>query len=152
MVKNLPANAGDARDAGSISGSGRSLEEEWQSTPVFLPGKSHGQRNLASYSPWGHKRVRHDLMTKQHQQQDLHTWMEWHLWATQSVNLSQCSCDDFHKETRALFRLSILHTFAGGPPELISQAVRMLKRRTSGKRSPPEPSLQIWVSSYRKPL
>ena len=55
MVKNLPANAGDARDAGSISGSGRSLEEEWQSTPVFLPGKSHGQRNLASYSPWGHK-------------------------------------------------------------------------------------------------
>ena len=27
----------------------------WQPTPVFLPGKSHGQRNLADYSPWGHK-------------------------------------------------------------------------------------------------
>ena len=26
-----------------------------QPTPVFLPGKSHGQRNLAGYSPWGHK-------------------------------------------------------------------------------------------------
>ena len=26
-------------------------------TPVFLPGKSHGQRSLASYSPWGCKRV-----------------------------------------------------------------------------------------------
>ena len=25
------------------------------STPVFLPGKSHGQRSLAGYSPWGHK-------------------------------------------------------------------------------------------------
>ena len=25
----------------------------WQPTPVFLPGKSHGQRNLAGYSPWG---------------------------------------------------------------------------------------------------
>ena len=25
----------------------------WQLTPVFLPGKSHGQRSLASYSPWG---------------------------------------------------------------------------------------------------
>ena len=25
------------------------------STPVFLPGKSHGQRNLAGYSPWGRK-------------------------------------------------------------------------------------------------
>ena len=26
-----------------------------QPTPVFLPGKSHGQRSLADYSPWGHK-------------------------------------------------------------------------------------------------
>ena len=24
---------------------------KWQSTPVFLPGKSHGQRSLAGYSP-----------------------------------------------------------------------------------------------------
>ena len=24
-------------------------------TTVFLPGESHGQRNLAGYSPWGHK-------------------------------------------------------------------------------------------------
>ena len=30
-----------------------------QPTLVFLPGKSHGQRSLAGYSPWGH-RVRHD--------------------------------------------------------------------------------------------
>ena len=28
---------------------------EWQPTPVFLPGKSHGQRSLVGYSPWGHK-------------------------------------------------------------------------------------------------
>ena len=28
---------------------------EQQPTPVFLPGDSHGQRSLASYSPWGHK-------------------------------------------------------------------------------------------------
>ena len=28
---------------------------KWQSTPVFLPGKSHGQRSLEGYSPWGHK-------------------------------------------------------------------------------------------------
>ena len=34
---------------------------KWQSTSVFLPGKSHGQRCLAGYSPWGHKNVRHDL-------------------------------------------------------------------------------------------
>ena len=28
---------------------------KWQPTPVFLPGKSHGQRSLAGYWPWGHK-------------------------------------------------------------------------------------------------
>ena len=56
VVKNPPANAGDV---GSIPGLGRSLGEEillrWQPTPVFLPQKSHGQRSLAGYSPWGHK-------------------------------------------------------------------------------------------------
>ena len=30
---------------------------EWQRTPVFLPGESHGQRNLASYSLWGLKEL-----------------------------------------------------------------------------------------------
>ena len=38
---------------------------KWQSTPVFLPGKFHGQRSLVSYSPWGCKRVRYVLVTKQ---------------------------------------------------------------------------------------
>ena len=27
----------------------------WQPTPGFLPGASHGQRNLAGYSPWSCK-------------------------------------------------------------------------------------------------
>ena len=36
----------------------------WQPTSIFLPGKSHGQRSLAGYSPWGHKKVRHNLVTK----------------------------------------------------------------------------------------
>lgn len=56
VVKNLPASAGDM---GSVPGSGRQ-----QPTPVFLPGKSHEQRSLVGYSPWGHKRVGHDLVTK----------------------------------------------------------------------------------------
>ena len=30
---------------------------EWKPTPVFLPGESHGQRNLKGYSPWGHKEL-----------------------------------------------------------------------------------------------
>ena len=37
----------------------------WQHTPVFLPGKSHGQKSLADYDPWGRKRVRYDFVTKQ---------------------------------------------------------------------------------------
>ena len=37
----------------------------WQPTPVFLPGESHGQRNLAGYNPWGCKRPGPDLVTKQ---------------------------------------------------------------------------------------
>ena len=28
---------------------------EWQPTPVFMPGKSHGPRSLVGYSPWGRK-------------------------------------------------------------------------------------------------
>ena len=28
---------------------------QWQPTPVFLPGESHGQRSLVGYSPWGRK-------------------------------------------------------------------------------------------------
>ena len=51
VVKNLPANAGDVRDTGSIPGWGRSLwRRAWQSMPVFWPGESHGQRSLAGYS------------------------------------------------------------------------------------------------------
>ena len=30
---------------------------KWLPTPVFLPGKSHGQRSLAGYSPQGHKEL-----------------------------------------------------------------------------------------------
>ena len=38
---------------------------EWQPTPGFLPGKSHGQWSLVGYSPWDCKRVECDLATKQ---------------------------------------------------------------------------------------
>ena len=36
----------------------------WQPTPVFLPGKSYGQRSLVDYSPWGHKGAGDDLASK----------------------------------------------------------------------------------------
>ena len=62
VVKNPPAISGDARDAGLISGSGRS---EGNGNPVFLPGKFHEQRSLAVHSPWG-CRVGHDKDTTKH--------------------------------------------------------------------------------------
>ena len=59
MVKNLPANAEDVRDTGLTPGLiyFRKIpwSRKWQPTPVFLPGKCHGQRSLVGYSPWDHK-------------------------------------------------------------------------------------------------
>ena len=51
VLKNLPANAGDIRNLGSIPELGR----KWQPIPVFLPEESHGQRSLVGYSPSGRK-------------------------------------------------------------------------------------------------
>ena len=55
MVKNPLANAGEVRDMGSILGLERCPGEGLATTPVFLPGKSHGQNRLVGYNPWGHK-------------------------------------------------------------------------------------------------
>ena len=58
VVKNPHANAGDIKETGVICGwvgkipwRGIPWRREWQPTPVFLPGESHGQRSLLSYSP-----------------------------------------------------------------------------------------------------
>ena len=93
VVKNLPVNAGDIRDSGSVlrlgrapgGGNGNPLQfsclenpmdrrawratvhgvakswiqlkqlrrRQWHTTPVLLPGKSHGWRSLGGCSPWG---------------------------------------------------------------------------------------------------
>ena len=53
VVKNVPANAGDVRDTGSISILGRSPGKgNGNSLQYFLPGESHRQKSLAGYSPW----------------------------------------------------------------------------------------------------
>ena len=69
-------SACSAGDPGSIPGSGRSpgegtgnpLQYSCLGNPMdrgTLPRKSHGQRSLEGYSPWGH-RVRHDWATTSH--------------------------------------------------------------------------------------
>ena len=59
MVKNLPA----MQETWVQSlGWENPLEKEMATTPVFLPGKSHGQRSLAGYSPWN-RSVGHNWAT-----------------------------------------------------------------------------------------
>ena len=69
VIKNPQANAGDTRDEGSIPRSERSIGVgKGKSTPVFLPGKFHAQRNLMGYSPWGCKELdatEHTRMSKE---------------------------------------------------------------------------------------
>ena len=56
VVKNQLAHAWDAGDVGSDPWVRKIFwKRKQQPTPVFLPGKSHGQRSLVGYSPWGHK-------------------------------------------------------------------------------------------------
>ena len=52
VVKNLPANQ---ETMVCSLGQEDPLSRKWQPTPVFLPGKSHQQRSLAGYNPWGGK-------------------------------------------------------------------------------------------------
>ena len=61
MVKNLPANAGDVS---SIPGLGRGGGGTGNPLQYSCLRKSHGQRSLAGYSPWGHQRVGHELATE----------------------------------------------------------------------------------------
>ena len=72
-VKNLPASAGDL---GLIPGSGRSPREgtgnPLQYSCLGNP-MDRGACSLAGYSSWGHKRVRHDLATKQWQPSHINT-------------------------------------------------------------------------------
>ena len=68
MVKNLL----QCREPGFDPWAGKTpWKRKREPTPIFLPGKSHRQRSLEGYSPWGSQRVGHNLanlVTKQQQQ------------------------------------------------------------------------------------
>ena len=56
VVKNPPADAEDTKETWVWSlGQEDALEEDMAPTPVFLPGKSHGQSSLAGCGPGGCK-------------------------------------------------------------------------------------------------
>ena len=76
VVKNPWANAGDTEEVGSIPGLGRP-PGGGKGNPLQYSclGKSHGQRSLEGYSPWG-RRVRCDLATE-HTHTDVRTPWEY---------------------------------------------------------------------------
>ena len=65
VVKNPHANAGDLGDKGSILGSGRSLGVG-NGIQMVLLEKSHGQRSLAGYRPYGCKESNKTEHTRKH--------------------------------------------------------------------------------------
>ena len=61
VVKNMPANAGNAREMGSIPDLERSpIAQNENSFQYFFPENFHGKSSLSGHSSWGHKRPGHD--------------------------------------------------------------------------------------------
>ena len=70
---------------------------KWQPAPVFLPGKSHGQRNLVGYSPWGCKELDKTEHTHTHTSLLAYWLLKYEIYCDlfildlyQSTHLSQC--------------------------------------------------------------
>jgi len=65
--KKSALNAGDEGSIQRVQSRGQEdpPRNKQQPTIVFLREKFHGQRTLLSYTPWGHKRVGHNLAIKQ---------------------------------------------------------------------------------------
>ena len=66
---------------------------QWQTTPLLLPGKSHGQRSLVGCSPWGHK----ELDTTE----QLHFHFSLSCIGKGNVNPLQCSCLESPRDIKA---------------------------------------------------
>ena len=62
-VKNLPAM--QETWVGKIP-----WRKEWLTSPVFLPGESHGQKRLVCYNPWGHKKSNMTEQLRKHAQEE----------------------------------------------------------------------------------
>ena len=95
---------------------------KWQPSPIFLPGKSHGQESLVGYSPWGGERNRHNLATKA---------------TTFHIQVRILEKHRFNKENNIYFVLhspspALEKTFSGHlpvfPPKTVAQSLILLKR------------------------
>ena len=68
VVKNFPVKEETQETQVQSSGQEDPWSRKWQPTSVFLPGKSHRQRILMGWSPWGRKesdKTEHDALSKE---------------------------------------------------------------------------------------
>ena len=112
VVKNPSANAGDLRDAGSIPGLGRS-PGEGHGNPlqgVFLSGESHGQRRLASYSPWVCKQLnttKASNLARTHMHASI-MWQTLSYWHWREFRDKESSEPNFQKQNMSMWPASVL--------------------------------------------
>ena len=66
---------------------------QWQPTPVFLPGGSHGQRSLVGYSPWG--------LEESNMTECLHFHVSLSCIGEGNGNPLQCSCLEYPRDRGA---------------------------------------------------
>ena len=78
---------------------------KWQPIPVFLPGKSHGQRSLAGYSPWGRKES--DTTKRLHFTSYLNGLVVFPTFFNLSLNLAIRSSWMSHSQLPVLFLLTV---------------------------------------------
>ena len=145
MVKNLPANAGDARDAGSIPGRKIPWRRAWQPTLVFLPGGFHGQRTLLGYSQWDHResaesrRVTH-TDTQTHRHTDTHTQTHTHTHTPPSITALPYGTDSLMVMAFGTFLVQTQgHTDPSLEPQGPGKASMLWVHRSLGPAYPSEP-------------
>ena len=86
-----------------------------QPTPVFLFGKCHGQRKPVSYSPWGPKTIRQDLVTK---------WQQWTSCCCSVIKLCPTLSNPMDWSTPGFPVLHHLHQFAQTHVHWVDDAIQ----------------------------
>ena len=81
-----------------------SWRRKWQPTPVFLPGKFHGQRSLVVYSPWGLKESDTTEQLHFHFQLMDRSWIGWH-----QVSFKPYQPSGFNQSKVCVLVVSIFH-------------------------------------------
>ena len=104
---------------------------KWQPSPVFLPGKSHRQRNLAGYSPRGCKELDVTEHTHRHTQ-TTSTWMSLQ-WISATV-VPTC------------LQASILHLFFSHVPCYLG--LSLAPHLIPFRHTPYQDCLRIWYFLY----